>query len=163
MPSYWIRRETRHSGAARGNASYSASYFSDDVLLAALYEGNALDCALYAAAAEDGKRPGQAPAAGGARLCLFRAVPARGGGAAAAAGVLSVARWMVGANPRATFRRRRGTRRAHLPSDSQSALRGDARRPSTRRAVRSVSSSVFTASRRSSRCFFRRAQSSRLC
>ena len=46
------RRETRHSGAARGNASYSASYFSDDVLLAALYEGNALDCALYAAAAE---------------------------------------------------------------------------------------------------------------
>ena len=46
------RRETRHSGAARGNASYSASYFSDDVLLAALYEGNSLDCALYAAAAE---------------------------------------------------------------------------------------------------------------
>ncbi len=46
------RRETRHSGAARGNASYSASYFLDDVLLAALYEGNALDCALYAAAAE---------------------------------------------------------------------------------------------------------------
>ena len=39
-------------GAARGNASYSSSYFSDDVLLAALYEGNALDCALYAAAAE---------------------------------------------------------------------------------------------------------------
>jgi hypothetical protein len=44
------RRETRHSGAARGNASYSSTYLSDDVLLAALYEGNRLDCALYEAA-----------------------------------------------------------------------------------------------------------------
>ena len=50
-------RTARHSAADRGaattgNASaYLATYLDDPVVLAALYEGNALDCELYAAAA----------------------------------------------------------------------------------------------------------------
>ena len=51
-------RATRHSAADRtankaANASaYLADYLDDDVVLAALYEGNALDCDLYDAAAD---------------------------------------------------------------------------------------------------------------
>ncbi|KAH8076205.1 hypothetical protein JL721_196 [Aureococcus anophagefferens] len=49
------QRATRHSAADRGagaNATaYLADYLDDDVVLAALYEGNALDCDLYDAAA----------------------------------------------------------------------------------------------------------------
>ena len=51
-------RATRHSAAARGGASgaknasaYLDAYLGDPVALAALYEGNRLDCALYDAAA----------------------------------------------------------------------------------------------------------------
>ena len=49
------QRATRHSAADRGAAAnataYLADYLDDDVVLAALYEGNALDCDLYDAAA----------------------------------------------------------------------------------------------------------------
>lgn len=41
------RKETSHAEMTN-NVSYVAQYLDDDLLVAAIYEGNALDCALYA-------------------------------------------------------------------------------------------------------------------